>query len=310
MADANSPLYISPLLSAIAIKYRQDGLIADSVLPRTPVDRQEFVHLTDRIGEWITPPDTLVGRTSSPGMLSSSGQDPTTLATQNQGLDEPVPNQDAMQGPRESALARATQRVMSFVELRREIRVAAIFANAANFAYGTILSGTSQWSDPTSDPIGTLLGYLDQPFIRPNILIMGQDVWTKIRQHPKVISAINYYGGNSGSGIAALEQVAAALEIDRIIVGKGWWNSAAKGQSVTKTRVWGKHCIGIYLGQSGGPDSGNTWGYTAQFGNRVAGTYQDPKIGLFGGEWVRAGESVREVVAAPEFGFQLLNAVA
>lgn len=309
MANANSPFYINPALTAVAIKFRQAGFVADEVMPRVTVDKQEFVHLKDRLADWITPPDDLVGRTGQPNALASSAEDPTQLATANRGLDEAVPNQDQRNGPSESALARATQRIMSLVELRREIRVASLFATPANFSFTTTLSGTSQWSDFTnSDPVSVLMTELDKPFMRPNVLVMGQDVWTKLRQHPAVVEAI--IGTGAVRGVVAREQVAALLEIDRIIVGSGWWNSAAKGQNPVQARVWGKHCVGIYQSALGGPDGGNTWGYTAQFGERVAGTYADPKIGLFGGQWVRAGESVREVVAAPEFGFQFLNAVA
>jgi len=310
MADNISPLYISPFLSAIAIKYRQTGFIADQVMPRTPVDRQTFVHLADRMEDWITPPDTLVGRTSQPHQLASALQNPETMSTLNQGLDEPVPNQDQMNGPTESALGRATQRIAGLIELRREIRVATLFATAGNFAYGTTLTSTAQWSDYTnSDPIKALLEELDKPFMRPNTLVLGQDVWTKIRMHPKVSLAV--YGSVQAAGVVVTrEQLAAVLEIETIIVGQGWYNTAAKGQAKAKTRVWPKLCAGIYLGQNGGPDSGNTWGYTAQFGSRVAGTIVDPDIGLFGGVKVRAGESVLEKVAAAEFGFTFLTAVA
>lgn len=309
MADANSPLYISPALSAIAIKFRQSGLVADDILPRVSVDKQEFVHLSDRMADWITPPDTLVGRTGAPNQLANSLQDPTQLATANQGLDEPVPNQDAMNGPTESALGRATQRVMGLVELRREIRVAGVVTNAGNYAYTATLSGTSQWSDKVnSNPLNDLLVKLDQPFMRPNTLIMGRDVWTQLSQHPKMIEAAFWAGAQAGK--VTLQQVADLLEVSRIIVGDGWYNTAAKGQAVTKTRIWGKFCAGVHLGPNGGPDSGNTWGYTAQFGSRVAGTIQDPNIGLYGGVKVRAGESVREVVASPEFGFMLSTVVA
>lgn len=306
----NSPLVIVPALSAIAIKYRQAGFVADEVMPRTPpLDKQEFKHLTDRMSDWITPPETDVGRTGAVNKLASAGQDGVDLATRNQGLDEPVPNQDQMNGPSESALGRATQRVMSLVELRREIRVATKFATAGNFSYGTTLQGQAQWSDyDHSNPVDAILAELDKPFMRPNVLVMGQAVYTKLRQHPKILMAV--FGAVKTGGVVSREQLAALFEVDKIVVGQGWYNSAAKGQTPVKTRVWGKICAGVYLGQEGGPDSGNTWGYTAQFGSRVAGTVADPDIGLFGGVKVRAGESVLEVVAAPEFGFAFLDAVA
>lgn len=307
--STNSPLVIIPALSAVAIKYRQAGLIADVVMPRVQVEKQEFVDLSDRMAEWITPPDTQVGRSSATNQLSNSLQDPVYLATVNQGLDEPVPNQDSVNGASESALMRATQRVMGFVELRRELRVASIISTSGNFTYGTALSGTGQWSDYTnSNPLSDLLNYLDMPFMRPNKLVMGRAVWTVLSQHPKLVNL-----GVSGSSVSTRritrQELADLLEIDEIIVGDGWINTAAKGKTPVKARIWGKVCAGIYNGNVSQADNG-MWGYTAQFGQRIAGTVVDPDIGLLGGVRVRAGESVREVVTAKEFGFLLTAVIA
>ena len=305
--STNSPFVIVPALSAVAIKYRQSNLIADLVMPRVKVDKQEFIDLSDRMAEWITPPDTQVGRSSATNQLSNSMQDPVYLATVNQGLDEPVPNQDTLNSPSESALMRATQRVMGFVALRREIRTAAIASNSANFGYTAVLSGTSMWSDyVNSNPLYDLLTYLDQPFMRPNRLTMGRAVWTVLSQHPKLVAVA---GASAGARRITRQELANLLEIDEIIVGDGWINTAAKGKTPVKSRIWGKFCAGTYTGDVSNADNG-MWGYTAQFGDRIAGTIIDPDIGLRGGVRVRAGESVREVVTAKEFGFLLTNVVA
>lgn len=311
MPTNSSGLYIYPVLTAIAIKYRGDDRIADDVMPRTAVGKQEFIHLSDRIGDWITPPDTMVGRTGKVTELATSLQDPTTLATVNQGLDEAVANQDEMNGPNESALGRATQRVTELVELRREMRVAGIVETSGNYANTSTLSGTSQWSDfANSDPIAAIKDALDIPWKRPNRAVMGRAVWTKLSQHPKLVQAVHGIGGAT-AGIVSKMQFAELFELEQLHVGSGWVNSAAKGQTPVKVRIWGKHLALLYMNPTlGGPDGGTTWGYTAQFGTRVAATMQDPKIGLWGGVWVRAGESVKEVVAAPEFGFRFVNAVA
>lgn len=306
-----SPFVQVPTLTAVAIKYRQKSFIADRVMPRVMVDAQEFIYAKDRMADWITPVETFVGRTGMVNELANSQQDPTYLATQDQGLDEKVPNRDARNGPAESALMRATQRVMSLVELRREQRVAAIMTTAGNYAFSTTLSGTSQWSDYNgSNPIDALLNELDKPFMRPNKVVMGRSVWTKLSMHPKVIEAAFWSGAQAGK--VQQQQVANLLEVDEIIVGDGWFNTAAKGQTMVQTRLWGKFCAGIYQSEADAidPQGGNSWGFTAQFDQRVAGTITDPDIGLFGGVRVRAGESVREVVPAPEFGFLFNNAIA
>lgn len=310
MANANSPLIIVPKLSAVAIKYRNKSFIADKVMPRVTVDAQEFIYAKDRMADWITPVETNVGRTGKVNELANSQQDPTYLATLDQGLDEKVPNRDQMNGPRESAMMRATQRVMSLVELRREQRVATMVATPGNYQFTAALAGTSLWSDyANSNPIDAILTELDKPFMRPNKLIMGRAVYTKLRQHPKVIESV--FGVISNAGVVAQQQLAAVLEVDEIIVGDGWYNSAAAGQTPNNTRLWGNFCAMIYQSQADSidPQGGNSWGFTAQFGNRVAGTLQDPDIGLFGGVRVRAGESVREVIPAPEFGALFTNVI-
>lgn len=304
-----SPLVIVPSLSAVAIKYRQKTFIADQVLPRVKVDTQEFIYAKDRMEDWITPVETFVGRTGLVNELANSQQDPTYLATRDQGLDERVPNRDAKNSPAESALMRATQRVMSLVELRREQRAAAIATTVGNYAFTATLAGTAQWSDKVnSDPLNVILDYLDKPFMRPNKLIMGRSVWTALSQHPRMIEAAFWAGAQSGK--VTKQQVAELLEVEELIVGDGWFNSAAKGQALVQTRLWGKFLAGVYQSEVDqiDPEGGNSWGFTAQFGERVAGTIVDPDVGMYGGVRVRAGESVREVVPAPEFGF-LLSAV-
>ncbi|GAB6139917.1 hypothetical protein JCM14076_06460 [Methylosoma difficile] len=297
-----NPLVISPVLSGVAIKYRNQALIADKVMPRVTVDKQEFIDVSDRMADWISTVDTEVGRVGKVHALGTADQDPTYLATINNGLDEPVPNQDAMNGPSELPLMRATRRVMSLVELRREQRVAAICGNTNNFAYSLSISNANdQWDDPDSDPRNQLKEYLDKPFMRPNKLIMGRSCWSALSDHPSLV------GLNRNS--ITRQWMADQLEVEEIIVGDGWVNGVKKGQDASKVRVWGKNCLGIYQG-SNIQDGDGSWGYTAQFGARIAGTIIDSDIGMYGGVRVRAGESVREVVTATEFGFLLVDVVA
>ena len=52
-----------------------------------------------------------------------------------------------------------------------------------------------------------------------------------------------------------------------------------------------------------------TFGYTAEFENRIVGTIQDdPDIGLRGGIRVRVGMSVKEKVIAGQLGYFWQNA--
>lgn len=318
---AAQPFVIVPSLAAIAVAYRQAKLIADMVLPRVPVATQTFRYLKYNLADALQAPDTLVGRKSAPNQIDWSSSE-VESTVQDHGLDTAVPNNDMLAwqqaqaaGPGYVSAAnpqeRATRLIMQTVENRREQRAANLVFNAAS--YGTnnkvTLSGTGQWSDYTnSDPLVAIMGYLDSMVMRPNIGVLGRATATKLRMHPKVCKAV--FGNNTDAGIVPLRALADQLELDEIYVGDAWINTAAPGQAATPARAWGKHAAFLVRNQEADTQGGITFGFTAQWGDRVAGTIVDPDVGLRGGERVRAGESVKELVTANDLGYFVQNAVA
>jgi hypothetical protein len=139
-------------------------------------------------------------------------------------------------------------------------------------------------------------------------MVLGRQVFTKLAMHPQVVKAVH---GNSGdSGIASRKQVADLFELEEILVGEARVNTARKGQAMSLSQAWGKHLALLHRDKTADTRSGVTFGVTAQFGTRVAGSIPDKDIGLRGGERVRAGESVQEVITAADLGFFIQNAVA
>jgi hypothetical protein len=313
------PFVVDAALSAIAIKFSNPdvSLIADRVLPRKPVGGEKFKWLKFPVEDSFTVPNTLVGRKGRPNQIEvgASEEDSSVL---DYGLDDLVPNSDvdAARQQREAGFstydpeARATEVLTDLVLLDREIRVAAKVFDLNTYAASqrATLSGSSQFSHADSDPIGVINGALDSTFVmRPNKMVIGQLAWTKVRSHPHIVNAVK--GGNLNKGNATREQVAELFELQEIIVGSSFVNTARKGQAATMSRVWGKHISLIYQNGVAGPDAGMTFGYTAQYGNRLAGRIPDPNIGLQGGASIRVGERVREIVAAPSVAYFIQNAV-
>jgi hypothetical protein len=306
-----APFPITPELTAIAIAYKNNSLIADNVLPRVPVGKQSFKHRIFALADGFTVPDTKVGRTSAPNRIEFGFTEVTT-STADYALDDAVPYADIENAPPGyNPLGRATEMLTSLIALDREVRAANLVFNTNSYGASNkqTLSGTSQFSDFTnSDPLGVILGALDACVMRPNIGVIGQAVWTKLRQHPKVVKAVL---GNAGdSGVVSREAVAALLELEALYIGSGFVNTAKKGQTASVSRCWGKHISLIYRDQLADASNGTTFGYTAQFGSRVAGSIPDKDIGMRGGERVRSGESVVEVITANDLGYFIQNAVA
>lgn len=312
---------VNPELSAIAIGYknRDVDLIADAVLPRIYKGAKKFAYTKYNQADAYTVPSTRVGRKSEPTMVDFGG----TLINDecvDWGLDDLVPNDEvqaweasmrpASGGP-VSPLAKSTSLLTGLIQLDREIRVANTVFAAGTYpgSQQATLSGTGQWSDfVNSNPLDALLAALDVPLFRPNTIVLGQAVWTKLRQHPKMVQAA--LGNNAGAGSISRQALADLLEIRNVLIGAGFVNTARKGQTPTMSRVWGKHCSLLYVSPDAADADQPTFGFTAQFGERIAGSIDEPKAGLRGGVRVRVGESVKEIVAAADVGYFFQNAIA
>lgn len=307
---APAPFPIQPDLTAIALMYRNTDMIADQIMPRVGVGKQDFKYLKHALADGFTIPDTKVARRSPPAQVEFTATE-VSASCLDYALDDSVPNEDIENAPPNyDPLGKATEFVSNLIELDREKRVAtlAFDTNQYGSSNKVTLSGTTQWSDFTNaNPIDAILTALDAMVMRANLLVLGQAVWTKVRQHPKVIAAI--YGSANG-GVPSREQVASLLELEAIYVGRSWVNSAVKGQTASLARVWGKHAALIYRDSLASASRGTTWGFTAQFGGRIAGSFEDRDIGMRGGTRVRVGESVKEVVTANDLGYLFTNAVA
>ena len=308
-----APFPVDPVLTAITLSYRNRRLIADDVLPRIdpPFDKSLFNYHKFTIEDSFSIPDTKVGRSSAPNEVEFTAER-VQAETQDFGLEDPIPQDDINQAPPGmNPQGHATQTLTDLIMLDRELRVANIVFNAATYPTGQkeVLAGANQWNDPTSDPIGKINDSLDVPLIRPNIGVIGRLAFSKLSTHPDIVSAVQ---ANSGTkGIAQRQAIANLFELDEILVGEGFLNSAKKGQAPVFARVWGKDMALIWIDRLARGDNDRiAFGFTAQYGNRVAGQMPDPKIGLRGGVRVRVGEGVKEVTEATETGYFLENVAA
>lgn len=306
------PFPVDTRLTGISLAYQNRALIADAVLPRVPVGNQSFKWLNWNKAERFTVPNTLVGRKGRPNEVEF-GATETPGLTYDYGLDDVVPNDDIASAPQGyDPLGQATEGLTDLIALDREVRVATLVMNPATFpaANKDTLSGTSQWSDYTnSNPVTAILDYLSTPLMRPNVAVMSQKVWNTLRAHPKVVSAVL---GNSGqSGIVGRQAVAQLFELEEILVGEAFVNTAKPGQTAVYGRCWADHCAFITRNRLANTRSAQmTFGYTAQWQNRVAGQMADPETGLRGAIRVRVGESVNEIVCAADTGYLVIDPIA
>lgn len=307
---ALGPFVVTPELTAIAVAYKNEAYIADLVLPRVTVGKQAFKYKVFNKADTFSIPDTKVARASAPNRISF-GFSETSSFTIDRALDDPIPNEDIANAPEGfDPKAHAAASVMDLILLDHEKATADLVFNADNYASTNkaTLSGESQFTHASATPYDTVETALETCVMRPNIITFGQAAWVAFKRHANVIARV--LGSANAKGIVTRQAVAEALEVEQVLVGRGRYNSAAKGQTPVLSRLWDDSVALIFQDKMADTRGRITFGYTAQFGNRVGGTIEDPDCGMNGGVRVRSGESVRELITANDLGYLLSDVCA
>lgn len=307
---SNRDFEIHPQLTALAIAYKQEGMIAEMVSPYFTVDTESFKWLQVDPQNTYNVEDDAIGETGQANEIKFYGKLQTS-STVDRALDVVMGRKREGTDVPYNSMQTRTMLTMEKVLLNREIRVASLVTTLANYTYGTTLSGTSQFSDYTnSDPVRLIKNAMDQPLERPNVIGMAREVATVLSVHPKILTAVSR-DSRLADGSASLQSMADLFEVDKIFVGGARRNTANRGQMASIGRVWGKDLWLIKVDDAPDPINGSAgFTSTARFGNRVTRVIDEPKYGLYGGSRVRTGESVVEIVTAASSGYCFKAAIA
>ena len=311
---------IQPGLSEIAMAVQVEGTIADEVCPLVNAESPRFPYTRVETGSRLRIPDVRIGRTGRANQVEHESRD-EIVEVEDYGLEDPVPERDKMAAmgvrhpvdPQELATEATTQLVV----LAREKRVADLIFDRANYSESlrTDVGNNMQWNaTATSNPRRAIMAAKNRMLVRPNTLVVGQSVWIELAQHPRMVeSAVHSGAGGAGAeGMLTREQVAAVLEVDRVLVGEAWNNEAARGQDDDYERLWGPHAALLRITR---PVMTNkvvvpTFCFTGSWIRRQVGTYFAPDRGILGTTTVRVFESCRELISWQGAGYLFENVIA
>jgi len=302
-----APFPIDPELSAIAVAYTNKQLIADAVLPRVPVGKLSFKYNEFPIGESFRSLRTEVGRKGTPKVIELSAKE-NTASCVNHAIDDVIPYDDIEDAPPNySPVDHSVEYLTNLIHLRREIITASMVFNAANYHTSCKTTLTNEWDDTTNGtPLNDLLTALDAPVQRPNTLVIGQGGWRILRTAPEIVKAI--HGTSGDKGAATRQQVADLLEVQNVLVGGAFYDTAKKGQTASLATAWGDdYCSLLYIDPLADTRGGITFGFTATKGSFDAGQKDDSDIGARGGKRVRVIDSRKELVIANRAGYLISN---
>ena len=245
-----SDVHIDAALSTIAVAYKNKSFIADQVFPLVQVDKQSDKYFVWDKGSFLT--NQIEKRT--PGDTYPEGR--IKLSNDNYYCDEyhlayRIPwenkkNQDqAVQLEQTGAEWLAQQ-----FDLNREIQIAATI-NVTSVWDNNPVVGTDfiAWDDEdNSNPPEDIDAYsatIEQNTgVTPNTLVIGRQVFNILRRHPILVDMFKY----TGVGILNEAQVAQALGVEKLLIGRAVQRTSHEGaSSATQAYVWGKHALLLYV---------------------------------------------------------------
>jgi len=271
---------VDPVLTNLATGYTNEQFVGDQLMPFVLVDKEGGkIPLFGK--EHFKVYSTERALRAKSNRINPEDIGEVDVALDEHDLEYPIDyREDA-----ESAFplqARATNTVVEGIRLRHEAMVAGMVQNPANYAASNkiALSGTSRFTDDTSDPEGVVsdakAAVRSKIVKEPNTLVIGYATWRVLKRHPQLRAILS----DTRPRLVQIADLREIFEIENIVIGK-----AVKADDAGLTSdIWGDNMVLAYVPKASGDRSPfePSFGYTLRKkGNPVVDTRtEDGKIEL------------------------------
>ena len=232
-------VHIDGPLSSFASAYESPEYFADRMAPIVLVDHVSDEFHKRRREDLTTPHDDVIAADGEANR-STFRYVSDTYQCKHRALVDYLSNTEIADADSPLNLMEdATATIMNRLLLNREIRVAALYANAANYATGNSFAAGAVWTDQTNgNPLNDL--QTARRLLAPGgstnrtevALICDEAVWDAIAAHTSM------RGGGALSPVATRSEVMERLRIDKIYVSDAEKNTANEGQPVSHSPIW------------------------------------------------------------------------
>ncbi len=253
---------IDPVLTQIAVGYKQGGLIGEKIMPVVWADREGIQVPKFGKGSFVEySTERAVGAASNIITLDAPAYLPVVL--EEHDLAAPADYREQAESLFDGQ-AKATRRATSGVQLRQEIETATLLQSKDAYESGHYrdLSAATKWSEDTADPVKDIADAKEVVRaacgVKPNVLVLGATVAHKLAYHPALQAVL----GSNERKLITPELMKIIFEVDEVIIGEAVSVPAPNKQ--TKD-VWGNFAALIVrpkVHTSGNDEGEPAFGYT------------------------------------------------
>jgi len=252
MGATGRDVHIDVPLSQVAIAYKPDYMIADQIAPVVSVNKQSDGYYIWNIADAYRVEEDKRAPGVEANVITRAVSSGTYFAD-NYALKDRIPYEDienADAGFIFTERSARTEFVKSKLMLAMEYRVALQCTSTSNV--GSSSTTASGWTDytnsrPISDIKTGLNNIEDSTGQRPNSIIFGRYAWRHFTENSDVIDRVygNVTNGKQARMIG-IEHAKAVFEVERVLVGGAYYNSADEGQSASLSQIWNDNVLVYY----------------------------------------------------------------
>lgn len=306
-------VHVNVPLTNISIAFMQtaDSFVADRVFPNIPVLKQSDRYFRyDRSDFWRNEYKVRAPGSESAGSGWKIDSTPTYFANVwalHKDIDDQIrSNADNPLDMDRDATLWLSQQAM----IAREVSWASNYfttgvwtgvtgsaADITGVAASPSTNEVLQWDNTNATPIQDVKTQADNSMLRtglrPNKLVLGRQVWTKLSESSSLVDRIKYSGGVSPATPAKVSLAAAAtlFEVDEIMVAAGVQATSAENPafetSLTTSFIAGKRALLVYSNPAPSllsPSAGYTFSWTGYL--NAGGMGQ--RVSKFRMEWLKS----------------------
>jgi hypothetical protein len=234
---------VDPVLTNLSIGFKNKDYIWDQVAPSSVTDQKSGTFFRYTRDYWFRTFGEAGGAKRAPASTYKRvgyGVETDTYETIEYGFEKPDDDATVAASQTPESLPQVTTAYLTDL-INREIEMLVAAAAFVTGVWGTsnTLAGTDQWSDlANSDPIAdsetARLTVRRNTGAEPNLLVVGAATWNDLKEHPLLLDKYKH----TQTGILTEDLVAAALGIDRLVVGKSVKNTANEGATFSGSDIW------------------------------------------------------------------------
>lgn len=325
MPANNISINNNPILTQIYRGYSPEGrFIHDQVLPKISVQSD-----TAQARAWVTTAldpmrihnNVIVGKSKTPEITVSMTKG-DLYKTERHGLKIGITKEDGKDYNKQDFRAGMEEAKLDYTEMLKwaqlmgkEYALATALFSTNTFSKNITLAGSDQWNNySTSSPVTDVKTGRTSVYTYASevaqVGITSQEVMFVLQSHPE-LKRTNGVAPDGTVPIRELTEaeVAKALGLDRLLVGKVKYETAKLGQTSSLANVWGKYFLVAYINSAPQPKKfQRSLGYSFVLEEPVMDSWMenDPKYV----EYIRVEEEYDDVILDETTGYLLAAVIA